>query len=357
MSRSLVHLVGELERLLVGAAPEAPLDPDLSRHLPTADTYVLFLFDGMGAAQVDQHGGTLADDMVATLDAPFPSTTTVALSSVATGLSPRRHGIIGHHMWWPEVAAVVNVLKWIYPGAGPVDVDTTAVLPSPNLWERLAAAGVEPITVQPAAFETSPLTEMLYRGCRIEPVTTEREMAEATIQLAAVPRRLIFTYLPHVDIAAHIGGRASPTHEAAIAAAATTWESIKLRLPDHAALVGTADHGHIDYTPDQKVFVERRPGIEFYGDPRALYVRGDGASLAADIGGEWVPREEMVGWLGEGPDHPELSARLPDGVILAREGSLLIPGNMDRRLIGYHGGFAKEEREIPLLIARPEVVR
>jgi len=351
MSRSLVNLMAELENRLTGTASSDRLASDVGSLIPDATTYVLFLIDGLGAAQVRAHGGDLAEAMGATLDAPFPSTTTVALSSVATGLEPRSHGIIGHHMWWPSVAAVVNILKWMYPGAGPVDVDTTAVLPSPNLWERLRDAGVEPITVQPAAFETSPLTKMLYRGCRVEPVATEKEMAEATTQLAAVPRRLVFTYLPHVDIAAHIAGRASETHRAAVDAAAHTWSSIARRLPSHTAMVGTADHGHIDYRHDQKTYVERSTGSEFFGDPRALYVRGDGEKVAAVVGGRWVPKEELVAWLGAGPDHPNLDARLPDGVILAPTGRLLIPANMDRRLIGYHGGFDDDERRIPLLIA------
>ncbi len=351
MSRSLVNLMAELEHRLTGTASSERLAAELGSLIPDASTYVLFLFDGLGAAQVRAHGGELAEAMEATLDAPFPSTTTVALSSVATGLEPRSHGIIGHHMWWPSVAAVVNVLKWMYPGAGPVDVDTTAVLPSPNLWERLRDAGLEPITVQPSAFESSPLTRMLYRGCRVEPVATEWEMAEATVQLAAEPGRLIFTYLPHVDIAAHIAGRGSETHRAAVDAAAHSWSSIAQRLPGHATMVGSADHGHIDYRHDQKTYVERTPGSEFFGDPRALYVRGDGEQIAAAVGGRWTPKEELITWLGAGPDHPDLDARLPDGVILAPPERLLIPSNMDRRLIGYHGGFEDDERTIPLLIA------
>lgn len=349
--RSLVNLVAELEHRMTGSSTAARMERDLGALVPEGESYVLFLFDGLGAAQAREAEGVFAMATAATLTAPFPSTTTVALSTVATGAWPRQHGIIGHHMWWPDLEAVVNVLKWIYPGGAPTGVDTGGILPAPNLWERLRAAGVEPITVQPAAFEDTPLTRMLYRGCRIEPATTLADLVDATVQLVSGPRRLVFSYLPHIDIAAHISGRGSDAHRRAVSEAESAWTHIADRLPPTAALVGTADHGHIDYRPDQKTMVDRPGDGHLFGDPRALYLRGDGPDFVRRWGGRWHPVDEMKEWLGPGPDHPALAERLPDGVVLADEGRVLIPSNMDRRLVGYHGGWDDDERLIPLLVA------
>ena len=76
--------------------------------------------------------------------------------------------LIAYQLWLPEVGDVVNTLKWTTMWGEAFEFDHPSFLPSPNLWERLAAAGVEPITVQPGGFETSPLTKTLYRGCRFE---------------------------------------------------------------------------------------------------------------------------------------------------------------------------------------------
>ena len=98
----------------------------------------------------------------------------------------------------------------------------------------------------------------------------------------------------------------------------------------------------------------KRQDLTFYGDPRALYVRGDRrviAQLAAEVGAELVEPPGIRSMLGPGDDHPELEARLPDALLLPPPDRLLLPRGMDRRLIGYHGGDTSHERSIPLLVA------
>ncbi len=115
---SLVNLVAELENRLTGQAPFSGLDASLGDRIPERSTYVFMLFDGLGSRQLSHPAARdLARAQVGTIDAPFPTTTTVSLSSIATGLPPTQHGVIGHHMWVPDLAKVVNVLKWILPAA------------------------------------------------------------------------------------------------------------------------------------------------------------------------------------------------------------------------------------------------
>ena len=144
----------------------------------------------------DPGARTLAASMSGTLQAPFPSTTSVSLATIATGLPPSKHGQVAHLTWMPDVGKVVNSLKWVTTTGEPVPYGYSSVLPSPNLWERLRAAGVEPITVQPGDFSGSPLSRVLYRGARFEGAWDEEDLVTATVQLASEPRRLIFTYVP-----------------------------------------------------------------------------------------------------------------------------------------------------------------
>lgn len=353
---SLVNLVAELERRLTGSSSFAGLDGTLAQAIPDKPTYVFMLFDGLGAAQLTHPAARdLARSSIGALDAMFPTTTTVSMSTIATGLPPSQHGVIGHHMWIPELAEVVNVLKWILPGGPPVEYPTETLLPSPNVWERLAAAGIEPITVQPGAFESSPLSRALYRGCRIEAVWTEEEMAKATIDLASRPGRFIFTYMPHVDVAAHLFGQASDQYANALRQITTIWERVAHHLPDHVGLVGTADHGHVDYLPTNKTLISRSDAqdLTFFGDPRTLYVRGPAESakrLEANLPATWIPGPDLQDWWGPEPPHQDFDDRFPTGALLANPGNLLLPTNMDRRLIGYHGGLEPDELAIPLLV-------
>lgn len=352
----LVNLVAHLERQLTGSAPSPGLTPGLAEAVRPAAGYVLVIFDGLGDHQLTHPlARSLGESRRASLTTGFPTTTTVNLATVATGLTPAGHGIVGHLMHLPGVAEVVNVLKWLTPSGRPVAHPYHQVLPT-TLWERLGAAGLEPITVQPGDFLGSPLTAMLYRGCRFEAVHTLEEMAAATIDLAG-PGRLVVTYLPNIDVAAHVHGQDSEAYRQAITAATRLWDAIAARLAPDVGLVGTADHGHIDYRPVGKRLVRDRrfDVLSIYGDPRAVLVRGD-ADLAADLatvtGSRLVDLAAARPWWGPGPAHPELAGRLPDWVLLAEEGEVALPRGFDRRLVGYHGGLDPREVDIPLLVGR-----
>jgi len=132
---SLVNLMAELEQRLTGSSVSPPLHDDLSVLIPEAETYVLFLFDGLGTLQLDHPAATpFAGALKASLDSPFPATTTVSLATIATGLPPSQHGLLGYQLWIPEVGQVVNTIKWTTLWGKSVSFDTETLLPTPNLW-------------------------------------------------------------------------------------------------------------------------------------------------------------------------------------------------------------------------------
>ena len=351
---SLVNLVAELEYRLTGSSASPPLHDHLAKLIPEASTYVLFLFDGLGTLQLDHPAAApFAGALKASLDSPFPATTTVSLATIATGLPPSQHGLLGYQLWLPEVEQVVNTIKWTTLWGKSVSFETGTLLPAPNLWERLRGGGIEPITVQPGNFIGTPLSKALYRGCRYEPAFTVDETIEATVQLAAEPGRLILAYLPHVDFAAHVYGQNSQEYAVAVATVAEAWERVASHLPDGAAMVGTADHGHIDFPKDHQIKIPKAEHADrvFYGDGRAMFVKGEGASLADGLPATWVPIEEMNDWWGPGPRHNSFYGRAPDGVLMADDDVLLLHSRSDERMTGNHGGLTDAERLIPLLIA------
>jgi hypothetical protein len=350
----LVNLVAELERRLAGKAPSPGLHPELAAAIPDAATYLLVLFDGLGDAQLAHpEAAPLLDARSGALDAGFPTTTTVSLATIATGLPPAGHGLIAYQLWLSELGRVANTIKWTTLWGEPLDLDFDHFLPRPNTWERVAAAGVEPIILQPLNFSGSPLTRVLYRGCRWEPYSSAAEAVTAAVQLTRARRRLATLYVPHVDFAAHVSGQGSESYAQAVRLAATVWHGIAATLPRDVVMVGTADHGHVDIPPAHQVHIGKaeHEGRTFYGDPRALFVRGEGASLAAGLPATWVPFEEMEGWWGPGKRHPRFAERAPDGALLAHPGHALLHRFSDDRLVGQHGGLEPEEMRVPVLVA------
>lgn len=348
---SLVNLVAELEHRLIGSSPSPRLHPHLGDLIPIGDSYVLFLFDGLGSMQLNHPAAAaLTASQRATIDATFPATTTTSLATVATGLPPAQHGLLAYQLWLPEVEAVVNTIKWTTLWGDPIDYETETLLPAPNLWERLAAAGREPITVQPSNFSDTRLSAALYRGCRFEPAYTAEEVVEATAQVAAEPGRLIFSYLPHVDFAAHLYGQDSTEYQQSLETVADAWHHAMNQIPEGVAVVGTGDHGHVDFERQVRIPKADHADRVFYGDGRAMFVKGDGATLAESLPATWIPRNQMETWWGPQPRHASFDARAPDGVLIADDDTLLLHRHSDDRMIGNHGALTDAERLVPLLV-------
>jgi hypothetical protein len=274
------------------------------------------------------------------------------MSTVATGLPPSQHGILAYHLWMEEVGTVVNTIHMTTQRGESLDLDYNTILPSPNLWERLTARGVESITIQPGHFDRTPLTRTLYRGAQFQPYWSEEEAVELTVEAATDPGRLVFLYVPHVDFAAHVGGQGSVEYEEALQTVNTIWKNLSDRLPPTVALVGTADHGHVDISEDHKVRLAADAGRDriLYGVERAMFVKGDGASLADSIPATWIPADDLPALWGPDPMHPTFEDRRPDGILFADDDYAVFHKHSNDRLIGYHGGLMPAEREIPLLV-------
>jgi hypothetical protein len=344
--------MAELETRLIGSAPSPSLDPLVATQIPEGRTYVLVLFDGLGVAQLaHEEAEPLRNSHRTTLQTTFPSTTSVALATVATGLTPSRHGLVAHLTWLEEENRVVNTLKWVDLAGDTVHHDYASVLPRPNLWERLRSGGIEPITVQPGAFEGSPLSRLLYRGARFEPTWDDEDLVAATATLAAEPNRLIFTYFWPVDFAGHVYGLDSPEFSNAVGLASRIWERILATVPAGVTVIGTADHGLIEYRDEDKVLIRQKAfrELRYAGDPRGVQVWGKTPALEALATATGSVMVDPISLLGPEPS-PEAEKRTGDSLLLAPPGKVLLPPGFDKRLRSYHGGLEPAELEIPLLI-------
>jgi hypothetical protein len=348
----LVNLAAELEHRLRGDAPWTRLYPQLRDAIPAASTYVLVLFDGLGDHQLEHpHAGPLHRARRAVLDAAFSTQTTVNLSTLATGLPPSEHGMVAYLLRFPD--RVVNTIWWFDLYGEPVVIDYETFLPNPNLPERLAAAGVESVVIQPAGYDGSPLSRVLFRSGTALPYDDDDAAVEIALDAAGSPGRLIFLYFPHIDAAAHAEGQQSDLYAEMMALMARRWSELTERLPADAVAVGTADHGHVDVPPEQRLHVDAPEGLILHGDNRCVWVSGDvgrAEAFARDLPARWVDRAAMAGWWGPEPPSEVAAGRLPDGALLVEDGfALHYPGN-DAELVGYHGGVSPEELRIPLLV-------
>ena len=85
--------------------------------LADADQIVLLVLDGLGWDQLQEHAAlmpvlsSLTGERITTV---APTTTSTALSSIATGLTPGEHGLIGYRI--VVGGEILNVLRWAVNG-------------------------------------------------------------------------------------------------------------------------------------------------------------------------------------------------------------------------------------------------
>lgn len=360
-----------------GTASLADLPGSLlaSLGLPTGNTLALepasrvclFLVDGLGAELLAAHPGAapfLSAHLRRTLTAGFPSSTTTSLTTLGTGATPGEHGMVGIQMAVPGEGRLFNCLRWTVPG---LPIDPNVWQPAPTVYQRMAAAGVEPVYVAPASFDGTGLTRAVYRGMRYWAAESPDERVEA-VRHALRETAFVTVYYGDVDRAGHVSGWGGREWLEQLAIVDRMAERIAEALPPGAALYVTADHGMINAA--DKVDVDLRPDLlegvlMLGGEARARHVyTAPGAASAvletwreALRGRAWVvTREEAVsaGWFGRSVRR-EWLGRIGD-VVAVPYGECVIVASagepVEASLIGYHGSLTPAEQNIPLVEIR-----
>ncbi|MFB9473140.1 alkaline phosphatase family protein [Nonomuraea salmonea] len=362
---SLADLPGSLLAALGMPEPNPlALDP--------ADRVCLFLVDGLGAELLDAHPERApflaAHRTSKRLTAGFPATTVTSLTSLGTGLTPGEHGMVGLLLAVPGTGAMLNCLRWTFPGGAPIDPETWQ--PAATVYERAAAAGVEPVYVAPAEFEGTGLTRAVYRGVRYVPAATvDDRVARVHEALRARRRSHVTVYYGDLDAAGHLQGWGGEEWLRQLEIVDDMARRLAEGLPPGSALYVTADHGMINATEkiDAESVPELTEGVAMLGGEsraRHVYAQPGAAAQVLDAWREtlgeraWVvSRQEAVesGWFGPRVREPWL-ARIGDVVAVPRTDlAITAPSRhpVEAAFTGYHGSLTSAEQHVPLLEVRP----
>ena len=202
---------------------------------------VLLVLDGLGWAAVREHVAdmpVLSSFTGGPMETVVPSTTTVALTSLTTGLPPAEHGVVGYRMQVPE--GVLNVLRWTVPQRGQPPAPAT-VQPHPVFCGRRVP------TVTSAGYAGSGFSEIHLRGTRLCPAYSVSDLAEWVRVLAAGGEPFVYVYYGGLDLVAHMHGLPTSFFTAELRFADRLVAETLEALPGEAALVVTSDHGHVQY--------------------------------------------------------------------------------------------------------------
>lgn len=330
--------------------------------LAGADQIVLLVVDGLGWDQLQGHrhvAPTIAGLEGGPITTVAPTTTATALTSIATGLTPGEHGVVGYRVLLG--GEVVNMLRWTHDGA-----DRRRSQPPSDIQRFPAFLGVPVPVVSPAELCSTAFSEAHLRGARPVGVRATSSLPVEIRRELDAGERFVYAYFAGVDRIAHERGFGA-FYDAELRDADRLVADILTVLPPGAALVVTADHGQVSVgdrivTPsaDLLSLVSMQSGE---GRFRWLHARrGAADELAAAAEQEfaatgWVrTRRQLIdeGWFGPSVA-PPVAGRLGDVAVIAREPvSYHDPDDSGPfELICRHGSMTSAEVYVPLLAAMP----
>jgi Type I phosphodiesterase / nucleotide pyrophosphatase len=329
--------------------------------LQDAEQVVLLVIDGLGWEQLQARlllAPTIANLHGGPITTVAPSTTSTALTSIVTGLTPAEHGIVGYRV--DLGGDILNVLRWSTASGDarkrhvPADVQGFP----PFLGREVPV--ISKVELEGSGFTAAHLSGARMAGWRV--------MSNIPVEISAQLAKgapFVYAYYDGIDKIAHEKGF-GPYYDAELRAVDRLVADVLGVLPPGAALAVTADHGQVHVgartmppAPAVLALTHHQSGE---GRFRWLHAKPGAATdlLAAAAGAHsdtaWVVSREQVideGWFGPHIGGPILR-RLGDVALAAHEPvSFEDPADSGPfQLLCRHGSLTSAEMLVPFIAAR-----
>ncbi len=389
-SCSLVNVPGTILKAFGREPPHPPLPADSLPDLEGVRKVVLLVLDGLGWEQLSPllDEGNLIFSRLANegrllkLTSVFPATTTAALATLATGLAPAEHGMLGYRLFLPEFGLVANMIRLSPEGFKKYDLLLELGLrpkrffPAKTIYEKLGP-DVRSYALLKLAFLRSGLSHLLYRGSEVAPHVGSADMCVRMRKLLEENLDgplFIGAYWDGVDTIGHFYGLSpeeltAEIRQLSFSLEGDLFEKLSPQAARDTLLLIVADHGLVEAPREEMFSVTRHPKLRRSlllpptGDFRASYLhlrQGEPGPLKHHLKRYSdrliaVDPEEALATGLFGP-----SAAISDGwrprigdlILLARGRGYLFYPYDDFLLKSYHGGLAPQEMFIPLFAVR-----
>lgn len=323
-----------------------------------ADQILFLVLDGLGWDQLRKRASlapvmsAMQGDAILTV---APSTTSTAMTSITTGMTPGEHGVIGYRV--DVDGQILNILRWSVNGR-----DQRDAIPPEKLQPGAAFLGHRPAVITRADFRTSGFTSAHLDGVRFNGYRVTSTLVMEARRLLRGGEPFVYAYYEGVDKVAHEFGLGDH-YDAELAYVDRLVADLISVLPPQAALVITADHGQLHVgdnliTPAHDVldqvsyqsgegrfrWLHARPGRADALLAAAVHHHGDDAWVVA--------RDETIdgGWFG--PRVSDQARRRLGDVALVAKGTVAFADPDDGgpfELVSRHGSLTAAEMRVPLL--------
>ena len=335
------------------------------------------VIDGLGYNYLlKKRKNYLKDHTVGKITSVFPSTTSACITSFATGLAPKEHGITG---WFVRIKTerhnIPATILLFNDRRDEISLEQKGIMPEDVFTDFRLSKQIGNVKVLlPESLMNSVYTNYFLEGSEKGGYKgLENFFSNLTEAVRSVrgDRNYVYGYLPDLDAVLHKTGSRSedPTKlfYSICKHAKKFTDSIR---GTNSIVIITADHGLIDGSEDKKININEFPDIskmlEFplCGDPRAAYCyvkdeyRKDFTGFVTEKIGyavEIFTKEKMLkeGYFGLYKPHPDLDLRIGDFILICKE-NYVIKDFLQNEAVGFHaadhGGLSADEMFIPLIV-------
>jgi len=313
-----------------------------------------------------------------------PSTTSSALTTLWTGVSPASHGVIGYEMWLKEYSLVANMIthspmtfKNSTDSLESAGFSPDSFLGYPTLGSHLQNNGVKSYSFTHYGIAHSGLSRMLMEDVDIHPFQTPASMWVSLRQLIeqkSDEKMYVWTYWGQLDGISHYHGPDDERVSAEFSHFSTAFEQFFLdalnpEIKKGTIVILTADHGQTHTPLDPNLVLTNHPSLNMHLriNPTCenrfafLHLRpGSEGAVRSYFAYTWPGRFTLISQkealdnhlLGPGPEHPDLRVRVGDLIAVAHDGAYLWWSDKPDFLIGRHGGMNPQDMLVPFMAFR-----
>lgn len=344
--------------------------------LGPAEGVCVLLVDGLGWVQLAEHpeAAPFLTELASgsgPLTVGFPSTTVAGIGSVATGLAPGDHGLVGFWVRVPRLNDNLNLITWQTQSDNAPALDRLPpeeFQPHTTMFERLASVGVPVAGVLPAGIQHSGLSRATLRGLDYRPVLAYGEQVATVAQAAASGSRLVYTYISELDTVGHHHGPGSDHWIEQIRVTDAFVQRLAERIPPGYLLVVTADHGMSWVDRERSIDFDTGPDVlrqgltAIAGERRARYLYTEDPSSVAErwsdhLGDDFlvVTKDQALdaGWFGPAV-RADVDPLIGDVIVCSLGPRVIVRSAVEADSMGpgTHGSLTEGDRLVPLLSFR-----
>ena len=332
----------------------------IPKVITEANQVVVLVIDGLGTNQLATYAkdAPILSSLSGTnVSSVAPTTTATALTSIASGMSPLDHGILGYRMRLGN-SQVFNSLLWSFP-----DSTKRPGLPTDAVRSGSSFMDLDVSVVCKAQYSKTGFTRAYLGDGKFHEFRHFSTMVSKVKALLNQGKPLVYTYYEGLDSVAHEYGLSEfyvgELHFVEFLVAAL----IEV-LPRGAALVITADHGQVE-VPQAPIQIDAHLEAMTVlksgeGRFRWLHIRNgalnDAKEIADDLYGDvaWIMTKEETlesGLFGKRRNNFEFENRLGDLALIARS-DVAFHDEYDKgplELLCRHGSMTEAETKVPLI--------